>query len=69
MGYNKAEVMARPESPQVMHTGQDTAEPTVPDHQPAASAPTDKRSRDLFPSELNKEILGNPVLYIGRADF
>lgn len=70
VSYNKAEVMARPESPHVTNTGQDTAAPTVPG-QPEAThpAPTDERSRDLFPSALNKQILGNPVLYLGRADF
>lgn len=69
VGYNRVEVMARPETPQGTHTGQDTAAQTVPEHQQTLPPPDDTRIRSLYPSELNQEILGNPTLYIGRADF
>ena len=49
------------------HIGHDQTPP--PDIHPRREPPHDKRERTLYPSDLNKDILENPALYVGPADF
>lgn len=43
---------------------------TPPDTRtPPCKSPRDKRENTLYPSDLNEDILENPALYAGPADF